>query len=967
MNTPRSARKKAEDKDTPPFGAPDTRTCFVFPRDVSDTGLRDGSAAKHAAMHLLKAAEQATVSQSFSLVVCADPQASSVGCLRGLSAFILRHVGTQYTQKVLAGLRLLEYLGGSRMVLSTSMICSVASRTPTHLLRGRVRGLKVRGLLLDNRAIPKTDPTAVETAILRPAESERLRTMLEVCRAAQQLDVPQDPKRADRRAADFIASILGRDREELLQAIGKAALYDSHPQARLAECIYSSVWDWAVRLVNAAWAIGQEAGGAPGITISLTSVPPCQGTDFSAFSSYIAGEATALWVADVLPLSALLGDHPPSMRPSVEELPCLRDTSFAHAASGLFGEAGLCHFLGAGERSAGAVAGFVELIRDGDLAMRRFYGPRTRENLRVRSGEVLVNFDLQAISDATKVDPYGEITVETEYCVWTPYEDISRVGESCSTIIRVLTGLNEHCKMVRGSVVVFHVAYEHDTLTAMGAAAPTIPAPVRLLDAWRDTVKVKELLEYVDELRMGPDPIRVVEMVVGQDAFLRQGDEMHFVPGFLRQLLAVCTDHAVQNEIPNYVQPKWVQPGPRMAHLPKSWTQPKALRVGQQANFATTLTSDFRIKPWGSRTPRGPIVDEADTHYMYVTKRIDSRIKEESAMTGQKFDSTKLFISTNLMRGTDQLVDDSVEIARAVGDRARPLIPDGPASMSPEAAEVMLYQVNVRTHDDTPIGPMVMKCLDKMRAVFKGNMARKRMAELQREHISAAKIQIAYAEWRRCRSAAAQTIQNQYRTQLFSDILRGMKEAKRMLTVETGADDVDKGRTPYPRDTLFIFPIHPTGPQGQRELVKAVTNVVAKTCAIPRDLVSVMQPDRSQQGAGVRVTVPYRVRHHLPMLAEQVGAPGGPWEAVIRDMLELGWRDAKDGPPTRASQMGALNTPRMKKAARAGTGAAAIARQASGAADLGGARGASPARSASPAAAARTPTPQKPRAAALGS
>jgi len=135
--------------------------------------------------------------------------------------------------------------------------------------------------------------------------------------------------------------------------------------------------------------------------------------------------------------------------------------------------------------------------------------------------------------------------------------------------------------------------------------------------------------------------------------------------------LSVCTEHAAKHDIPDYVQPKWNQTGPRMAHLPKSWTQPKALRVGQQANFATTLTSDFRIKPWGSRTPRGPFEDAANTHYLYVTKRNDSRIKEMCAITEGKFDTTKLFISTNLMRGTDQLVDDSLEIARAATSRAR--------------------------------------------------------------------------------------------------------------------------------------------------------------------------------------------------------------------------------------------------------------------------------------------------------
>lgn len=886
-----------------PFGAPDTRTVHILPRDVSDTGLRERSAVKHAATNLLKSVDTATKAQTFSLVVCADPNASSLGCLRGLSAFLLRQVGNQYTQKVLAGLRLLEYLGGPRVMLSMLMTCSIASRTPSHQLRGRVRALQVRAQLLDAQTVPRQDPSAVETAILRPAESERLRTMLEVCRLVQQIHIPATSE--DRRAVEFIASVLGKDAKDLLQLIGKAALYSAHPQVRLAESIYAAVWDWAVRLVNAAWAVGQESGGAPGITISLTSVPSGNGTDFASFAAYIAGEATAQWVADVLPVSTLLGDHPPSMRPSVEELPSLRDTTFSHAAAGLFGEAGLLHFLGAGERSAAAVAGFVELIRDGDLAMRRFFGPRARENLRVRSGELLVNFELQAIAEATKVDPYGEITVETEFCGWNPYEDVSRVGAEASTVIRLLNRLTDHCKVVRGSVVVFHVAFDENPPTSC-------PAPVRLLDTWRDTVKLKDLLEYVDELHIGTDPLKVVEMITGPDSFRRQGDDAHFMPGMLRTLLLVCGDHAQEADVPEGVQPKWLQPGPRMAHLPRSWTTPKQLRIGQQANFTTTMTTDFPIKPWGSRTPRG-YEDEsgANRSEIFYAHSIDSRKKPTSVgRADERAEATRLFMQTNVMKGTDKLIEDSMELAHAASMRA-PVVTD--QSMSAESAEVMLFQRDP-VHDEQPIGPAVMKCLDKMRAVFKGNIARRRMADLQREHVAAGRIQLAYAEWRRCRSAAAQTIQNSYRSALFIDIVRGTKEAKRMLTVETGADDAAHTRQPYPRDTVFAFPIiagQSAPPSTQHGLIRAVTNVVAQHCGIPRDLVTLGPLDRGTGGAVLRIAVPYRVRSYLQPLAEQITATGSIWQPVIDQMLELGWTHAKE--PSRPSLAGGPGTPRKSQ------------------------------------------------------
>merc|ERR1719460_1972893 len=102
-----------------------------------------------------------------------------------------------------------------------------------------------------------------------------------------------------------------------------------------------------------------------------------------------------------------------SLRPAVEEIAFLRDTVFSHAAAGLFGEAGLMHFLASGQRSAASIATFVELIRDGDLAMRRHFGPRMRKLLRVRAGEALLQFDLEALATATAVHHFGEIIVQT--------------------------------------------------------------------------------------------------------------------------------------------------------------------------------------------------------------------------------------------------------------------------------------------------------------------------------------------------------------------------------------------------------------------------------------------------------------------------------------------------------------------------------------------------------------------------
>ena len=55
----------------------------------------------------------------------------------------------------------------------------------------------------------------------------------------------------------------------------------------------------------------------------------------------------------------------------MEEAAIYQDTSFALAAAGVFGQAGLLHFLTSGHRSMNAIATYVELLRDGDLSMRR--------------------------------------------------------------------------------------------------------------------------------------------------------------------------------------------------------------------------------------------------------------------------------------------------------------------------------------------------------------------------------------------------------------------------------------------------------------------------------------------------------------------------------------------------------------------------------------------------------------------
>ena len=107
----------------------------------------------------------------------------------------------------------------------------------------------------------------------------------------------------------------------------------------------------------------------------LTKVPSMEGTDFTAFSYFIAQEALSQRVIEMLPsMASLRGSR--GREPETEEIEWLKDSVFTSISVGIFGQAGLLHFLTSGKRTDNSLMNYIELLRDGDLEMRRFFGAR---------------------------------------------------------------------------------------------------------------------------------------------------------------------------------------------------------------------------------------------------------------------------------------------------------------------------------------------------------------------------------------------------------------------------------------------------------------------------------------------------------------------------------------------------------------------------------------------------------------
>merc|ERR1719262_2005419 len=224
----------------------------------------------------------------------------------------------------------------------------------------------------------------------------------------------------------------------------------------------------------------------------------------------------------------------------------------------------MLHFLASGCRTPAGIASYVELIRDGDLAMRRYFGPRLRESLRIRAGELLVTFDTNTLAQATSFDPFYGFDVGNESGpVWNGSAkaersdgiDPRRLDPPKSKILRTVAGIDECTKAMRGDIVVAYMRPDDQI------AGVIVPAPVRLCNLWKDQVSIADLGTHCERLGLGGDPMAILQQVYGDYGnrpYVVVGEDLHFAPGKLTGLyaqMAAMQTKSAQDDQENLISP----------------------------------------------------------------------------------------------------------------------------------------------------------------------------------------------------------------------------------------------------------------------------------------------------------------------------------------------------------------------------------------------------------------------------
>jgi hypothetical protein len=858
--------------------------------DVSDTKLRHGSDLRTIADDALRRVDE----REDTAIVINEELGSTQGlCFRGLAAHILRHVSQRHTHKVLAGLRLIEYL-------DADAVYSVEMHIKPQVARGndtRIAKLRLSVASYETR-VPTAPLSSEICAILRPAEQDRLRTLLDLVHAFLEIDVPIETPQ-DRRRVRALAAGLSCSEDRLLSEWGRAALYAPEPAKKFARALYRATIEWCVSIINDVWSSLLAQGPRVGATLVLTRCATVDGTKFASFASFIAGEALAQHLAEMLPIVDI-GNLPPSMRPAVEEIPCLRGTGFAHAAQAIFGEAGLLHFLTSGWRSEAAISNYVEMIRDGDLAMRRYFGPRAREAVRIRAGEILVPFDLQPISASTACEPFGVFDVgRAEGPRWVG-RDPKAVPKS--PILRFVAELDACTKVIRGQSGVSVVVYSDDDLKRQ-----LLPAVARLVYVWKDQVRMSDLAEYTNNLGLGGDPIAVLDSVFGDQQTLASksspaqgmlytvvGDDLHFASGKLNELYRALENHAAKHGIQNVPAPTntaRVDP----STLPSSWVTSKKQRL-MNADWVKTVPHKPPTRQSASRAPLkevalqdAPALKEgwADPaglfKHMHYKQPRDTRRKPQAVDHGH---NARILFMTNRYIHQDDLIAKAQEDAENLLGYA-----DERAAIMQELFGVSHEDERQFDHrdpsrDSMGIPPRLVKRLDRFRAMHKAQLERSQMAQLQMEHVAAAKIQLGWYSYALRRKFAAGRIQAFFRARLFRDVMRGINHAKLALlaedqaaaqrnTVQSATDRLSKKLVASSQVVNLVLPFNGTK-FSDLSLRQKVASLLSEHIGIPKDLdnriinIEETDPDFQKGTMTLKLRVPYRVGPIVEQLQHSV-------------------------------------------------------------------------------------------------
>jgi len=201
------------------------------------------------------------------------------------------------------------------------------------------------------------------------------------------------------------------------------------------------------------------------------------------------------------------------------------------------------------------------------------------------------------------------------------------------------------------------------------------------------------------------------------------------------------------------------------------------------------------------------------------------------------------------------------------------------------------------------VNPAIVRRLDRVRAIYTGQKTRMDLAELQRQHVAAAKIQLAFLEHRRRQTSAALRIQGVWRAALVKGLLSGRKAAKDMLRT----DDQYRGgvRVPDARCVTLVLPMESearaasvlSDPRVKDQVLKKVAKAVAQHCGLSLDLVVVQDVAALEKGQGcqAKLEVPMCVKALCEDLQATLTRADSPMHQVYDYLQTLPEREFRRG------------------------------------------------------------------------
>jgi hypothetical protein len=919
----------------------------IHARDIGADGFRDGSRVTRAIPSIVERIEN---DESITVVFCTEPSAPYLAPFRTLCLEILKRVGTHYVTRVLNGLRLLEYLSPG-LAASLTIYCNDKRVNPA---QARVASLRLRCCCFTVEP-PKKDPLVETLNILSTPERARLMLLLDVCRTAASVDLPIRTSE-DQLKVERIAEALSTSEERLLADWGRVGLHGATPQTRWAEALFLQTFEWCLGLVNRQFKQIREEPRT-GAQVTIMQSPPFEGTSFYGFATFVAAEAISQRVVELLP-SVDLDRTSRSACPSVEEAPVFKDTVFSLASAGIFGQAGLLHFLTSGHRTSSAISTYVELLRDGDLGMRRYFGARQRDVLRIKAGDTMASFDLPSLARSTDFDSYEIFDLGGDKPRWLEHAKVridgavvparenhftdqnfiplqEQVAVKRSTpIVRVVNGINDLLRVVRGELFMMHVHSEHNPKPPL-----SLPSPVRLLQVWRDQVPYKKLKDFVEYYGFGVDPIMISDKVLGPGQVEVVGDLCVFKPNkgaaLWRTLMKeMVTEGLDTMGVGKYWHAWCVTEGKQ--EVPREWRSPRKAASYFAADFQKTLPASPPVRPRGSREGPDHVREALEhaphrlrKHFHGVFPDIDSRYKE----TGKEdHDASRLLFNTSVLMCSNGLFNRGIVRAELAHEAYKLGEAESALQRDKEPAalreRMFGYDPNVRSFDAGPkwwqdvahrVDNHVIGKLDQFRAVFRGKQQRKAMARLQRSHLAAEKIQLAFAVFMRLRNAASQCIQTFVRARKLRQILRNNREARWMIRDAERRKMKPKlgERKPIPEGAIPIWIPGSCPRDGLTQVRGEICRVVTAWCGLPPplrtdpghktsdEIIRVSKIDTSNDRTTLYLDAPQVLKEKIEMLQATVGLPASPLERVQR-LIELLQKQKRHV----GRQEGQLNKPR---------------------------------------------------------